>query len=258
MGGVSESTGGNISGKAYPERNRKVPIPALYRLWCGFGTSKIHLCKVEAYMRFLYGTYLTPDRRRMEDAFCFVFDDRHLYLVEEGELAGNLLCRLKKIFEQENAGTGSVLTAFLGQLLQKDLLHLEKIEDRLTHLEDEVLSGRIVDFEQKIIGCRKEILKYAHYYLQLQDMADILMKNDYGAFSEEDLRTLRLLREKTGRLHQEAIMLREYSTQVREVYQAQIEIRQNKIMKTLTIVTNDLSAAYADRRLVRYELSLDA
>ena len=34
-----------------------------------------------------------------------------------------------------------------------------------------------------------------------------------------------------------AIMLREYSTQVREVYQAQIEIRQNKIMKTLTIVT---------------------
>ena len=63
------------------------------------------------------------------------------------------------------------------------------------------------------------------------------MKNDYGAFSEEDLRTLRLLREKTGRLHQEAIMLREYSTQVREVYQAQIEIRQNKIMKTLTIVT---------------------
>ena len=79
--------------------------------------------------------------------------------------------------------------------------------------------------------------KYAHYYLQLQDMADILMKNDYGAFSEEDLRALRLLREKTGRLHQEAIMLREYSTQVREVYQAQIEIRQNKIMKTLTIVT---------------------
>ena len=68
-------------------------------------------------------------------------------------------------------------------------------------------------------------------------MADILMKNDYGAFSEEDLRALRLLREKTGRLHQEAIMLREYSTQVREVYQAQIEIRQNKIMKTLTIVT---------------------
>jgi magnesium transporter len=202
-----------------------------------FGTSKIHLCKVEAYMRFLYGTYLTPDRRRMEDAFCFVFDDRHLYLVEEGELAGNLLCRLKKIFEQENAGTGSVLTAFLGQLLQKDLLRLEKIEEGLTHLEDDVLSGRIAGFEQKIIGCRKEILKYAHYYLQLQDMADILMKNDYGAFSEEDLRALRLLREKTGRLHQEAIMLREYSTQVREVYQAQIEIRQNKIMKTLTIVT---------------------
>ena len=202
-----------------------------------FGTSKIHLCKVEAYRRFLYGTYLAPNRGCAEDSFCFVLDDRHLYLVEEGELAGNILCRLKKVFEQENSGTGSVLTAFLGQLLQKDLSHLEKIEDKLAHLEDEVLSGRIAGFEQKIIGCRKEILKYAHYYLQLQDMEDILMNNDYGAFSEEDLRALRLLREKTGRLHQEANMLREYSTQVREVYQAQIEIRQNKIMKTLTIVT---------------------
>ena len=51
------------------------------------------------------------------------------------------------------------------------------------------------------------------------------------------LEGIRLLREKIGRLHQEAGMLREYSTQVREVYQAQIEIRQNKIMKSLTIVT---------------------
>ena len=32
-------------------------------------------------------------------------------------------------------------------------------------------------------------------------------------------------------------MLREYSTQLREVYQAQIDIRQNKIMKILTVVT---------------------
>ena len=62
-------------------------------------------------------------------------------------------------------------------------------------------------------------------------------KNDLKIFSREDLAGIRLLREKIGRLHQEAGMLREYSTQVREVYQAQIEIRQNKIMKSLTIVT---------------------
>lgn len=40
-----------------------------------------------------------------------------------------------------------------------------------------------------------------------------------------------------GRLREETQMLREYSMQVREVYQSQIDLRQNKIMKILTVVT---------------------
>ena len=48
---------------------------------------------------------------------------------------------------------------------------------------------------------------------------------------------LRLLEQRTGRLREEAQLLREYCLQVRELFQAEIDIRQNRIMKILTIVT---------------------
>ena len=46
-----------------------------------------------------------------------------------------------------------------------------------------------------------------------------------------------MLEKRLGRLRNEAQLLREYCLQVRELFQAEIDIRQNRIMKILTIVT---------------------
>ena len=46
-----------------------------------------------------------------------------------------------------------------------------------------------------------------------------------------------MVEKRIGRLKDEAQMLREYGLQVRELFQAEIDIRQNNIMKILTIVT---------------------
>ncbi len=47
----------------------------------------------------------------------------------------------------------------------------------------------------------------------------------------------RMAEQQVGRLQAEAQALREYGIQVRELFQAEIDIRQNRIMKILTIVT---------------------
>lgn len=201
------------------------------------GTNVIRLCKVEIHPCFMYGTYRTPFPDKQGGRFAFILDRDHLYFIEENKFAQRLLYDLQKIFLEKEGGVGTVLEAVIENLLKDDLERLAQMEIQLAHLEDEMLSGNISAFDQKIVGIRKEILRYSHYYLQLQEITDALLKNDLEIFSQEDLRRLRLLREKTGRFHQEACLLREYSIQIREVYQAQIEIRQNKIMKTLTVVT---------------------
>ena len=47
----------------------------------------------------------------------------------------------------------------------------------------------------------------------------------------------RMAEQQVGRLQAEAQALREYGIQVRELFQAEIDIRQNRIMRILTIVT---------------------
>ena len=63
------------------------------------------------------------------------------------------------------------------------------------------------------------------------------LENGNGYFSQEDLRLFQLFRERIGRLGEEAQNLREHCLQVWELFQAELDLRQNRIMKVLTIVT---------------------
>ena len=63
-------------------------------------------------------------------------------------------------------------------------------------------------------------------------------EDENGYFCENELRMFRMVEKQSGRLRDEAARtLREYVLQVRELFQAEIDIRQNRIMKTLAIVT---------------------
>ena len=51
------------------------------------------------------------------------------------------------------------------------------------------------------------------------------------------MRQFHMIEKRIARLKNEAQMLRGYGLQIRELFQAEIDIRQNRIMKILTIVT---------------------
>lgn len=50
-------------------------------------------------------------------------------------------------------------------------------------------------------------------------------------------RLFHMLSHRLGRLREDAQLLREYCLQVRELFQTEVELRQNGITKTLTLVT---------------------
>ena len=64
-----------------------------------------------------------------------------------------------------------------------------------------------------------------------------IVKNEMGFFTSEEQRGFHMLEKRLARLRDEAQLLREYCLQVRELFQAELDIRQNRIMKILTIVT---------------------
>jgi magnesium transporter len=131
------------------------------------------------------------------------------------------------------------LLAFFIALCADDLHELERVEDKITKLEDMLLTkmSRLEDGPGKIIAVRRELLHIKRYYEQLglivgelaDDENDILPQNieaRYTAFS----RRITYLLNFTLHLH-------EYITQVREAYQAQLDIQQNQIMKVFTVIS---------------------
>ncbi len=84
---------------------------------------------------------------------------------------------------------------------------------------------------------KKLVSRFYHYYIQLKVLAEEFAANENGFFNENDIKAFGMFQSKMEQLADETQMLREYAMQVQDVYQSEIEIKQNDVMKMLTIVT---------------------
>ena len=107
----------------------------------------------------------------------------------------------------------------------------------MDQMEEQVLSGELDQFNSRMNALLKESSRGLRYYTQLDDMVCEFQENETALFRDSELRMLHMAEKRIGRLDGEAQALREYSIQLRELFQAEIDIRQNRIMKILTIVT---------------------
>lgn len=199
----------------------------------------IRFCKLEEWPGCLTGTFYIPSRsmHKSHTGFYYIIRGERVTFIDDSGLA---LERIKEMAETQTwrtPGAGAFFGDFLEHIIRGDALFITELEDRLAKLEDQVLSGENADFNHVISSYRRKIMVFAHYYLQLSDMGSVLQEDDNHFFSGEENRIFRLFVDRVNRLGEQAQMLREYSVQIREVYQSQIDVRQNQIMKVLTIVT---------------------
>ena len=197
------------------------------------------VCKAEVRGDCLCGTVFTP--RRTKDgqpiAFGYLLTERHMVLCDDCGAVRAAVKRLSREKHWRENGPGRLFYELLELLIAKDHHHLEELEDRLSQLEDQVLAGTLDNFGSPITAARKEAMNWFRYYSQLSDMACELEEDESGFFTENERRLFHLVEKRLGRLRDEAQLLREYCLQVRELFQAQVDIRQNRIMKILTVVT---------------------
>ena len=197
------------------------------------------VCKAEVRRDCLSGTVVIPRQSREGDrvAFGYLLTRDRAVLCDDTGTAHAILKRMGKDKRWRENGPGRFFCEFLEQLLVRDLHHLEELEDRLSQLEDGVLAGDMEGFNAALSPLRKQALGWLRYYNQLDGVACELESNEIGLFSAEEQQMFHMLEKRLARLRDEAQLLREYCLQVRELFQAELDIRQNRIMKILTIVT---------------------
>ena len=84
---------------------------------------------------------------------------------------------------------------------------------------------------------RNDIRELLIHYEQIIDMTQEFEENENGFFSEDKLRYIHLFMNLMARRHDFAVSIRDYTMQVRDLYNSQLDVRQNKIMTLLTVVT---------------------
>jgi magnesium transporter len=126
---------------------------------------------------------------------------------------------------------------FLEQIVDNDLSLMEHYEVELNRIEDTILETQGQGDLVRVNEIRSDIRELLIHYEQIIDMTQELEENENGFFSEENLRYIHLFMNLMARRHDSAVSLRDYTMQVRDLYNVQLEVRQNRIMTLLTVVT---------------------
>lgn len=154
-------------------------------------------------------------------------------------VSDSALCReeLAKISEDQ-LPCKQILDLFLA-LSGSDVDFLEHLEDDITALEDEMLLSKrpLRGAEGRIIRMRRLLLRFKRYYEQFSLITSGFAENENSLLDDALQKRFSSLDRRLDHLLNSVLHLREYITQVREAYQAQIDIEQNQIMKIFTVLT---------------------
>ena len=121
--------------------------------------------------------------------------------------------------------------------LKDDMPYLQRYDDRLSELEESLVSGETPYPNHSILRIRRMLSAFASYYEQLSDVVDTLRETAVKADEKRAVELWTALSDRIKTLQSTVSVMAEYSVQLREMHDAQVNMRQNEIMTVLTIVT---------------------
>lgn len=133
---------------------------------------------------------------------------------------------------------GKFLQIFFDKLTYDDREVLIAIEEEISGLEEEFIisiKNNLVDY---LVSFRKKMLILKQYYEQLLEVSESIEENDNKLMAQEEIKYFKILTNRINRLFTNVLNLRDYGTQVREAYQAQLDINLNNVMKLFTVITS--------------------
>ena len=201
----------------------------------------IHSTKIEVNYDSLTGTFSLPNRSDlMADNvnFAFALDEKGIVFIDNSNFVTNIIAEIKKSRQWKMPCLERFLYDFLEMIVHDDLHLMAQFENSLDQIEKDILKGEEKDFPMEINIVRNEIRELRKHYEQLIDFGQELEENENGFFKEANLRYFHMFSNRMARLYDIATSLREYTMQLGDLYQSQIDLKQNRIMTILTVVTS--------------------
>ena len=200
----------------------------------------IHNTKAEVNYDSLTGTFQIPDRNDLKgEDFCFAFalDEKGIVFIDDSGKALQMIDEIRRTKRWREPSLERFLYDFLELIVDRDLSLMERFESELNRIEEGILASREQEDLVRVNEIRSDLRELLVHYEQIIDLTQELEENENGFFREENLRYFHLFMNLIARRHDFASSLRDYTMQVRDLYNAQLEVKQNRIMTLLTVVT---------------------
>jgi magnesium transporter len=195
---------------------------------------------IELFPTFIIGSFAVPNKKDPTgepDCLSFYLEEEHLIFIDDGTVALDLLAKVNTSGIMTKPSTAHCLYAFMKMLVTDDFLWLGAMEDDMEKLEEAIESMDENESLDAIMDYRRASMRMGSYYQQLAVMADALADNENRVMTREEAHAFGHVVTRAEHLGNRADVLREYSLQLRELYQTQIDLKQNSTMQILTIVT---------------------
>ncbi len=201
---------------------------------------EIHSTQAEVNFDSLTGTFSIPSRRNItgkDYKYAFALDEKGIVFIDSTGVVERMLRRISNSKKWKMPSLERFLYDFLELIIARDLNILEKYEKELDHIEEDILEDAVDADLSRVNEIRGDIRDLRIHYEQMIDLGQELQENENSFFKPENVRYFGLFTDRMTRLHDTATSLKDYTMQVRDLYHTQMDVKQNRIMTLLTVVT---------------------
>jgi len=199
--------------------------------------------KFESHDGFDYISLIIPNKEELldDESQITIYFRKNLLIficsaVQDYSLLHQIITKIEQK-EIKNLTLERILFEFFDLLTSGDSMYLENLEQEIANLEESLFTSQKKDYIREIILLRKKLLALKRYYEQLFDLAEAMEENENELLSEPMIRYFHILTNRANRLSDSISNLRDYVSQLREAYQTEVDISQNKIMRLFTVIT---------------------
>ncbi len=210
--------------------------PEVITEWIAHEETHAPYCKSELEGGYLFGIISTPRRDNivgLERSFYYIYDKKTVLLIPINSRPENCMDHLLNQTHRF-ISVDDVFLTYLDSLTLEDASYLNTIEKQIEILEEKILRHEEKGVNEQLLGFRKKLITIHNYYEQLITMTDRI---EYEEYFNRDEKQLRTFTDRISRLDDKATSLREYCAQVRETFHSQTDLKMNRTMQTLTVIT---------------------
>ena len=201
--------------------------------------TQVYNTKAEVNYDSITGSFSLPDRRNMAGEyrkFAFALDEKGIVFIDPGDTVLRILQRIIGTKKWRMPSLERFIYDFLEQIIQEDLFLLEGYEKELDAIEKQIERDQEADLE-RVNDIRGFLRDLRNHYAQLMDLAQELEENENNFFKAENIRFFKLFYNRVSRLVDTANSLLDFTLQVRDTNKSRLDVKQNRIMTILTVVT---------------------